>query len=110
MPKQRREYFRLEYPVFLRPTLFFSNKKYDVLEISEYGMRFETEDVNGFLPGKKLTVSLKFQDDEVHICDGRIIRLNANEIIVNLLKPVPLYKIRSEHLQIIKNTRHLIAV
>ena len=110
MLKQRREYFRLEYPIFCRPTLCCGNKSFDVLDISEYGVRFKTKDINSFMLGKKLGARLIFKDDDKHSCDGKIIRLNSEEVAVNLTTPIPLYKIRSEHLYLIQNARHTMAV
>jgi len=109
MLKQRREYFRLEYPVFFRPRLLFNNKKFDVLDVSEFGMRFHTEDTNSFMLGKKLGANLIFKDDDMHSCDGKIIRLNTSEVVINLTTPIPLHKIRSEHLYLIQNAKHMAA-
>ena len=109
MPKQRREYYRLEYPLFFRPTLFFGDKKFDVLDVSECGVKFHAKDINSFMIGEKLDANLIFKDEDTHTCEGKIIRVDPNEVIVNLATPIPLHKIRSEHIFLIQNGQYRVA-
>jgi hypothetical protein len=106
MSEQRREYFRLEYPDLFRPVLILSDRNFNVLDVSEYGMRFQAKDLSDFVLGKTLGANLVFKNKDTLSCDGKIIRLNSVEVAVNLITPIPLHKIRAEHLNIIQNTRH----
>lgn len=102
MKEQRREFFRLEYPSRYRPEIISQDNSFDVLNVSEYGVKFKTDKVNGFDVGKQLAAQIRFNDDETIECNGEIIRLTESDVTVNLSTPIPLQKIRSQHLFLIQ--------
>ena len=98
---QKREYFRLEYPYEFRPRLLHEGKQYQVVNISEFGVKFRAPNSRGFVIGQQLEVDILFHDKEQFTCSGEVIRLEQAGIVLHLDVPVPLHKIRSEHLILI---------
>ena len=101
MPEQRREYFRLEYPETYRPTLQSRNEDYEVVDLSEFGVKFKVNDIEPFLLGDEVAANIRFHDDEYFECRGKVIRFGQAEVVINLSDPLPLQKIRSEHIYLI---------
>ena len=62
MAEQRREYFRVQYPVLARPVLTAKSYQFEVIDVSEYGVRFRRNDVYAFEPGMQLVVWIRFSD------------------------------------------------
>jgi hypothetical protein len=103
MKRQRREHYRVEYPRAYRPTLVLGGSGYGVVEISERGVRFEAEDTGAFEVGRAVEIAIKFADGDVLDLRGEINRLEASTVVIRLSTAVPLKKIRSEELYLIKN-------
>ena len=101
MVEQKREYFRLEYPYEYRPSLLYDEQQYPVMNISEFGVKFRAPNSQRFVVGQQLEVEIIFHDQEQYNCRGEVIRLEQASIVLHLTKPVPLHKIRSEHLVLI---------
>jgi len=100
---QRREYFRVEYPATDRPVVVTRDARFSVIDISEYGVKFQSGISTDFPLGEELNVDIRFGDGEKIGLVGKIIRKGEEEIVVNLAVPIPLRKIRSEHIYLISN-------
>ena len=101
MTKQRREYFRLNYPIAARPSLLTREETYEVIDVSEYGVRFKIPGNSPFLVGEDVRADIRFPDEEVYACNGQINRHTDSEAVILLGTPIPLQKIRSEHIVLI---------
>ena len=101
MVDQKRDYFRLEYPYEYRPIMVYDDQQYQVVNISEYGIKFKTHDAAHFVLDQQLEASIVFHDQETYPCCGQVIRLGKKSVIVKLREPIPLHKIRSEHILLI---------
>lgn len=101
MVEQKRDYFRLEYPYEYRPVLLLDDQQYPLVNLSECGVRFRTEGAPAFALGDKLDGKIVFHDQDSHVCRGEVIRLGQRSVILLLSEPVPLNKIRSEHILLI---------
>jgi hypothetical protein len=99
--QQQRQFFRVKYPSQFRPTLFHDDECYEVLDVSEYGLKFSANDECHFMHGQKLQMELQFHDKDKYNCMGRVVRLQDSAIAVNLVTPLPLPKIRSQHIFLI---------
>lgn len=101
MVDQKRDYFRLEYPYEYRPILLHQDRQYQVVNISEYGVKFRTDDVEQFDVGQQLKAEIVFHDQQRYPCHGEVIRMGSRSVVLQLEQPVPLHKIRSEHILLI---------
>lgn len=101
MSEQRREYFRLNYPIADRPSLHSRNETFEVLDVSEYGVRFKIPGDSPFLLEESVRADIRFTDDEIYECSGHIHRCTDKDAVILLGTPIPLQKIRSEHIMLI---------
>ena len=78
---ERRTYIRLRYPQTERPKLMISGNEFDVTDISEHGIKFYL--------GSKISGTITFHDGESLLIEGKIIRIQNNEVAVHLSKAIP---------------------
>jgi hypothetical protein len=57
--------------------------------------------VPAFAVGEQLEGKIIFHDQDSYVCRGEVIRLGQRSVILLLSEPVPLHKIRSEHILLI---------
>lgn len=102
--KQKREHFRLEYPIALRPKFVMQTTTYDVLDLSERGMRFFTKSTSYWAksPGA-VRGDLVFSDGKKIQVEGRVLRVTSDQVILHLNKGVPYAKMMEEQRLILKN-------
>lgn len=103
MSEQRREYFRVEFPVGYRPRLIIMNQSYDVLDVSESGIRFLAGEDAGFIVGTHINGIVRFSDGEELECRGTVIRTEPGAVAVRHEVSIPLARIRAEHLNLIRH-------
>ncbi|MCW9013914.1 MAG: PilZ domain-containing protein [Gammaproteobacteria bacterium] len=101
MSKQQREYYRINYPMAERPSLISREEEFEVIDVSEYGVKFKIQEISPFILGEEVTADIRFSDDEVYPCSGHINRYTNKEVVILLETPIPLNKIRSEHIHLI---------
>ncbi len=104
MAEQRREYFRLEYPMSYRPSLKMGGKVFDVVEVSECGIKFLLPKQHSFGVDQKIKANIQFYDEEVFPCEGYIIRIEKDVAVILLSEGLPLHKIRTEHIFLINKS------
>jgi len=101
MPEQRREFFRVEFPVRERPELFLDEFSYEVLDLCEAGIRFEVDDITPLIRSGRIDAQIRFRDGTVVDSSGDILYRRQNSIVVILDKPISLRRVRAEHLYLI---------
>ena len=102
MTEQKREYYRVEYPVNDRPALLLMDSEFEVIDVSEGGLKFRADNSERFTIGEILGATLKFADNQTFTCKGKIIRIDDDNVAINNIFHIPLEIIRSEHLQLIQ--------
>ena len=102
MIEQKREYYRVEYPLNDRPALLSKEGEFEIIDISEGGVKFKAENYRHFSVGDMLGLSIKFSDNYTFNCMGKIVRIDNENVAVNNMHHIPLERIRSEHLQLIQ--------
>ncbi|HEY9052858.1 MAG TPA: PilZ domain-containing protein [Gammaproteobacteria bacterium] len=103
MSEQRREFFRVEYPSGYRPRFIVKGQSFDILDISECGIRFLLVDNANFIIGASIKGIVHFTDDEELECSGIVIRKELGTVAIQNDVAIPLARIRSEHLNLIRN-------
>ena len=103
--EQKREHFRVEYPLRYSPTVTVNGRKYDVRDVSERGIAFKAENSDSFKLGDRVMIGIEFADGETFSCFGEIIRTPKKLVVIHLAKGIPLDKIRTEQIQLIKRSR-----
>lgn len=97
----RRNYFRLYYPQSHCPYYRLNGRNYNVIDLSEEGMRFQNDPKSHISFNDALAGTLNFPDGESYLVRGTITRLTDEEVVVVLNTPVPLRKIVAEQIDLI---------
>jgi len=93
--QEKRRYFRIEYPASIRPTLKIRKHEFEVVDISEKGVRFFADKKIKF--GRWVTGNITFCDGQTVGIEGRIAWKRGESIGMFLtVKSIPYPKILSE--------------
>lgn len=103
MSEQKRESFRVEFPITYHPSVSYESSIYDVHDLSEFGVKFKIGHSNPFSTGEDVNANIIFPDGEKYKLIGKIIRIDDIYAVIHLSKPIPLSKVRAEHLHLIQN-------
>ncbi len=103
--QQKREHYRVEYPTSYRPVLTTDEENYEVLEISERGLKFRHTFLHEalFSVNEKIEGELVFRDKRSIAVDGTIFRKLGKSTVILVETAIPLSVIRSEDLYVVKN-------
>ena len=98
---QRRKYFRLRYPRKEdRPRATLSDNAYPICEISEGGVRLLFLQRNPVTQGIPLSGSCRFLDGEEIELEGVTLRLEGNELVLQLSKGPNLKRMTMEQIRL----------
>jgi hypothetical protein len=93
--QEKRGYFRIEYPASIRPTLKIRKHEFEIVDISEKGVRFSADKEIKF--GRWVTGNIAFYDGQTVGIEGRIAWKRGKSIGMFLtVKSIPYQKILSE--------------
>lgn len=98
-----RDFFRVEFPRTYYPIIHLEDGQYDVVDVSECGVRFKKSKDKRFSENEDLVAIIQFPDGDIYDCSGQVIRMNEYDVSMSLSNPLPLKKIRSEHLYLLNN-------
>lgn len=102
MDRDRRQFKRIIYPEDRTPKLLLKQregepKKYEVLDISEKGIRFSGEDLVELQPKSRIEAQITFSDDESIDVKGEMLRFAGNQAVVYLYTEIPPSRITKEN-------------
>ncbi|MBK8575184.1 MAG: hypothetical protein IPN90_05730 [Elusimicrobia bacterium] len=98
-----RALFRVEFPFGKRPVLTWETVRYEVLDISERGMRVSVEGRKPFASGVTVRTDVCFEDSKETVA-GKVLRGNEQEAVFQLTEGFPLERIRREERRLIRAT------
>jgi hypothetical protein len=98
---ERRAFFRLRYPEAERPKLLFDNMQFEVVELSESGLRI---DLGGrqLETGRTVLGWVRFRDYEANVVEGAVLRTEGQEAVVLLSLKISLKRMLDEQRRLIK--------
>lgn len=99
-----RAHFRVEFPFGYRPPLTWAGITYEVLDISERGMRLSVEGRRAFAPGARVRGDVRFEDAKETV-EGVVLRGNEREAVFQLTEGFSLERIRKEERRLIRATQ-----
>ena len=94
--RNRREYFRIIYPLACRPKLIFSGNEYDVIDISEKGIKFICKEMNEFQQGLEVKINITFNNADPLALKGIVLRIDKKIAVLSLTESIPLDRIIAE--------------
>jgi len=78
--RERRSYARVEYPAGTGPRLVIGDYEYEVMDISEKGVKFITDHPERFCPGlKEVKADIIFRDGKNYEIQGAILRIERSQ-------------------------------
>ena len=89
MAEQRREYYRVHYPMSDRPVLSAKTDHFEVLDVSEFGVCFKQDVRYIFKPGMLLIANICFSDGNVYECSVRCYVVMATGCVYNCTRLYP---------------------
>lgn len=90
-----RQHFRIQYPAAARPEIVIDGRAYDVLDISEHGVRFRSVGEIAVAVGDPLSGRIRLRTEAVDV-RGTVLRVAGREIAAKLDAGVPLKVIIEE--------------
>ncbi|PKO00773.1 MAG: hypothetical protein CVU42_02790 [Chloroflexi bacterium HGW-Chloroflexi-4] len=93
---ERRQNYRIIYPETYHPNLIIRNNQFDILDLSETGVRFKLKE-NVKLPGDLFHAEVKLHNDSTVEVLGRIIRITGQHAAMFMVvKKIPYQIILAE--------------
>ncbi len=96
--ENKREHYRIRYPLACRPILKIGYAKYEVMDISEKGVKFNFSAYRMAPPGTQINAYITFHDGRSLKIEGELIRVNRNfaTAILKLKESIPWKRILNE--------------
>lgn len=102
-----REHYRVAYPTQLRPKFLVQGFTFDVVDISERGLRFRLGDAATPDAGNEVQGTVRFRSGETITVRGAVLRVDGREVAVRLEEGVPLRVIMEQQRFLLDRHRHL---
>jgi hypothetical protein len=99
---EKRNFYRLNYPPSARPALLIGGKSYELLNISEKGLKYAHPGSDLPAAGSPLTGTIVFADKEKLEVEGSVLRSIGTEIVVTLDPGIPFARIIAEQRRFLK--------
>lgn len=98
-----RTHFRIEYPKEVRPKIEIDGKVFDVINLSEGGVKFsQIKDAPKMVEDSPIEGKIVFFDSEEKKVIGTIIRSDKSSVVLQLSQGVPYQKIMNEQRFVLK--------
>lgn len=91
-----REHYRVAYPTPLRPRLDVHDFEFDVVDVSERGLRFRLGKAAPPEPGNEVEGVVRFRRGDTVTVRGVIVRVREGEVSARLEEGIPLRVIMDE--------------
>lgn len=86
-----RQYFRIQYPVAIRPELVVQGRSLEVIDLSERGARFKLDEGISYAVGDAFAGTIRLRPSGSLQVKGTVVRVTARDFAVKLEEPgVPL--------------------
>lgn len=85
-----REHYRIQYPTAARPRIVIEGSSYEVIDISERGVRFRIGEEVTLGVGDQILGQVRFKRTDPVIVTGRVLRIVGREVAAKLEAGVPL--------------------
>ena len=96
----------MAYPTIVRPKLLVQGHTFEVIDVSEHGLRFRLGEATPPAPGFEIEGTLRFKRGETVDVRGTVLRLDGGEVSARLDQGVPLRVIMEEQRFLLQRHRH----
>ena len=94
--ENKREHFRIRYPIACRPGLRLLNCVFEVIDVSEHGIRFSGNKINQLQTEMEVSATITFSDGSSLKVHGRILRVDKKVVVMYIPESIPFVKIAAE--------------
>ncbi|HTS89714.1 MAG TPA: PilZ domain-containing protein [Gemmatimonadales bacterium] len=102
-----REHYRVAYPTALRPKLVVQGVTFEVVDISERGIRFRLGEAARPEPGFEVQGEVRFRRGETITLRGTVLRVADGEVAARLEEGIPLRVIMEEQRFLLDRNRRM---
>ena len=106
MRQDKRNHFRIKFPIGFRPTVSMDMGTFEVIDLSEFGIKFDGEQIDWTPYDKPMEMVISFPGGDSKKVEGKVLRIANNEVVVLLSIPVPWRKIVELQRAIIQRERY----
>jgi hypothetical protein len=96
LPKQRRQYFRVRYPIKFAPVIVIWGRSFTVVDISEMGVRFTIPLGLSFPEGYVVRGAITFNDQETIQISGSVAWTKGQDVGLRLVRGIPFTRVLAE--------------
>jgi len=94
--KNKREFYRIRYPLNFRPILKLAANAYEVIDISEKGIKFFCKKLYELKSNIEVEFKITFHDNESLNLKGKILRVDEHTVVIYLREAIPFGRIVQE--------------
>lgn len=99
---QKRNHYRIEYPPAARPVLLIGGRSYEILNLSEQGLKYDHPGGSKPAIGEPLSGTIVFADRKRVEVEGSVLRVVGSTVVAHLGRGVPFGKIMAEQRRFLK--------
>jgi len=99
--QERRRHYRIRYPIMRRPSVDVWGRRYEVIDVSEGGVRFSCPDSDDVATGEPVQAVITFDDAGRADVEGTVVRIERRRVAVALTVGVPYARIVREQLHLL---------
>ncbi len=97
---QRRAEYRVRYPLAGRPRLRLESGEFEVIDVSEGGVKFHFREPLDITTQPPLRGTVVFSDGEAAEIEGTLLRQEGNQLAARLSKRIPYRRIVQEQIRL----------
>lgn len=102
--EERRRYYRVRYPMMRRPSVDVWGRRFDVIDVSEGGVRFQCSDPESAPAGQPVQAVITFDDTGQAEVEGTVVRVERQRVALELTVGVPYSRIVREQLHLLSRS------
>ncbi len=100
---QRRQLYRIVYPLKARPRIQLGEESFAVIDLCERGIRFLHSGALGFKMGEEVQATVHFADGSSVEIQGSVMRVQDNQTVLHLGVPISPAKVLQEQRYLLKH-------
>lgn len=102
--KERRRHYRIRYPIMRRPQVDVWGKRFEDVDVSEGGVRFNYPHPEDVELGQPVQAVILFDDKESADVEGRVVRVEPRRVALELTVGIPYSRIVQEQLRLLSRS------
>lgn len=102
--EERRRHYRVRYPITRRPSVDVWGRRYEVIDVSEEGVRFHCPDSQGVAAGQPVQAVITFDDTGKADVEGKVVRIEQRRVALQLTVGIPYSRIVREQLHLLSQS------